>query len=585
MARLSVDRDFSPILNAAKSWIDRCLIGDGSIFSEQSLWTPANIEELRKAFVEMPDEGEGSFDEKFQRQLKHVSPAAQQLAAEMLWAAKLFPSNLKASTKLRPIRETWELSGLPFPANHPLVTEEVLRGIGSGGQGYNNNFWLEMRFLINLMAEFKNKFPSNRQSVIGDYDRLTNLIDRVRREENRQFRHMLRYFALPDRVERMCSTGEKWRALEGFGAAPGSNDDKSLDDALFNLRQKLQSEYPSQVLDFYGPPLRQRWIVDKEESEPAGKSASPSTQPAAAATPETPATRRYDLNHVIEELFVDDSVLYAIAGGLKRKKNVILQGPPGVGKSFAARRLAYAHLGVQDPSRVQAVQFHPSYAYEDFVQGYRPTNDGRFALQDGVFHRFCRKATAEPTRQYVFIIDEINRGNVSKIFGELMLLIEPDKRGADHAIPLTYSVDGEAFFVPENLCLIGLMNTADRSLAMIDYALRRRFLFFTLEPSFTSARFRQHLESRGAEPDLVKRIVERMTTLNRTIAADTRSLGHGYQIGHSYFCAMPGENLEDNPLDQFWFKDVVQHEIKPLLEEYWFDRPEEVRDQVARLMA
>ncbi|HEX2209744.1 MAG TPA: AAA family ATPase, partial [Longimicrobium sp.] len=279
-----------------------------------------------------------------------------------------------------------------------------------------------------------------------------------------------------------------------------------------------------------------------------------------------PPPEPYLLDRALEELFMGQEQFSAILDALARKKNVILEGAPGVGKTFVARRIAWALMREKDNSRVQIVQFHQSYAYEDFVQGWRPQGNG-FGLQDGVFYRFCRKATADPKRDYVFIIDEINRGNLSKIFGELMMLMEADKRGPDFAVPLAYSPE-TPFYVPENLYLLGMMNTADRSLAMVDYALRRRFSFIRLRPAFGAEQFANHLAVLGASDELVRRIVERMTELNHAIAQDARNLGPGYEIGHSFF--VPGDG--GGTLDDAWYERVVRQEIEPLLNEYWFGR-------------
>jgi 5-methylcytosine-specific restriction endonuclease McrBC GTP-binding regulatory subunit McrB len=252
------------------------------------------------------------------------------------------------------------------------------------------------------------------------------------------------------------------------------------------------------------------------------------------------------------------------------KKNLILQGAPGVGKSFVAKRLAYLLLEQKDSGRIETVQFHQSYSYEDFVQGYRPDGKGGFTLRDGVFHRFCEKARLSPSRKHVFIIDEINRGNLSKILGELMLLVECDRRGPAWATSLTYSQPDEArFFVPENVYLLGMMNTADRSLSMVDYALRRRFSFTLLEPMFGSDKFRAFLIDHGVPEAMVDLIVTRMTALNQAIGEDRANLGPGYRIGHSFF--VPSGDFEYDP---GWYRRVIETEIHPLLEEYWFDEPD-----------
>lgn len=307
-----------------------------------------------------------------------------------------------------------------------------------------------------------------------------------------------------------------------------------------------------------------------------------SAPPPAAPPAAPPAFPPYTTADAQEEVFLSPEKLSAILDALARKKNAILEGAPGVGKTFVARRVAWALNGSKDPSRVEMVQFHQSYAYEDFVQGWRPQEGGGFELRDGVFHRFCQRARQDPENRYVFLIDEINRGNLSKVFGELMMLIEPDKRGPEFAIPLTYarSLD-DRFSVPKNLYLLGMMNTADRSLAMVDYALRRRFGFIRLDPAFQSDGFTDYLIEAGVPEALVGRIVDRMTELNRTIAEDTQNLGPGFEIGHSFF--VPDQESED--LDEAWYGRVIRQEIEPLLHEYWFDQPQRVKEQVNRLLA
>lgn len=279
----------------------------------------------------------------------------------------------------------------------------------------------------------------------------------------------------------------------------------------------------------------------------------------------------------LAKLFLSDAEFDNILNLLRFKKNIILQGPPGVGKSFLAKQIAFALMDAKDDERVEMIQFHQAYSYEDFMQGLRPNDDGKFALKNGVFHEFCKKAQRNPA-PHVFIIDEINRGNLSKIFGELMLLIEPDKRGSEFAMKLTYSPD-EAFYVPENLYVIGLMNTADRSLAMVDYALRRRFVFITLAPQFQSEKFKEHLRQHGVSDDLREEIIKRLSALNKHIAKD-QNLGRGFCIGHSFFCP----NHVQYVYDKQWYQQVVKYEIQPLLQEYWFDKPGEAKKKTRDLL-
>jgi MoxR-like ATPase len=259
------------------------------------------------------------------------------------------------------------------------------------------------------------------------------------------------------------------------------------------------------------------------------------------------------------------------------KKNIIIQGPPGVGKTFAASRLAHLLIGSTNEEQIQRVQFHPSYSYEDFVQGLRPVEGGGFVRKDGPLLSFCKDALEDQASPYVLIIDEINRGNVSKILGELLSLIEADKRDPRYGVTLAYARDDEPrFHVPPNLFVIGMMNTADRSLAFVDYALRRRFVFVDLEPAFGTDRFEADLTRRGVEASLRKTIQERLTALNARIASDP-TLGPGFRVGHSYFCQRV------DAYDEGWLRRIVEYEIVPLLREYWFDSPAKLDEALVEL--
>ena len=265
---------------------------------------------------------------------------------------------------------------------------------------------------------------------------------------------------------------------------------------------------------------------------------------------------RYTKENFLEDVYLTEKAYERFVLALRHKKNIILQGAPGVGKTFAARRLAWSMMGEKDDSRIEFVQFHQNYSYEDFVMGYRPNEDG-FELKYGIFYRFCQKAANNPGKEFFFIIDEINRGNMSKIFGELLMLIDKDYRG----IKATMAYNGLPFAVPENLYIIGMMNTADRSLAMIDYALRRRFDFFPMEPGFDSEGFTRYQSS--LNNGTLDKLVEKVKGLNQHIAED-KSLGKGFCIGHSYFCGAKVCTEE-------WLRSIVEYEILPMLNEYWFD--------------
>ena len=278
----------------------------------------------------------------------------------------------------------------------------------------------------------------------------------------------------------------------------------------------------------------------------------------------------YTKEDFLSEVFMPEEEYEKLSGILRIKKNIILQGAPGVGKTFAAKRIAFSMMGVKDVERVMMVQFHQSYSYEDFIMGFRPSTDG-FELKRGAFYNFCKKAEIDGDNDYFFIIDEINRGNLSKIFGELFMLIENDKRGV--SLQLLYS--DEKFSVPKNIYIIGMMNTADRSLAMLDYALRRRFAFFEIKPGFTTDGFREYRMS--LENEKFDKLIACVESLNNVISND-ESLGDGFCIGHSYFCNLLPDTIDDQVLS-----GIVEYELIPLLKEYWFDEPTKVKDWSSNL--
>ncbi|WP_028329008.1 AAA family ATPase [Brachyspira alvinipulli] len=277
----------------------------------------------------------------------------------------------------------------------------------------------------------------------------------------------------------------------------------------------------------------------------------------------------YTKNDFLNEVFISEEKYNTICNLLNRKKNIIFQGSPGVGKTFMAKKLAYSIIGEADDDKIKMVQFHESYSYEDFIIGYKP-NDKNFELKNGVFYDFCQKAASDMDNKYFFIIDEINRGNISKIFGELLMLIESDNRDAE----IILSYNNESFTVPNNLYIIGMMNTADRSIAVIDYALRRRFCFIDIEPAFENEKFKIYLKNQNVNDNLINKIIRKFTDLNNIIKSD-RTLGKGYTIGHSYFC---------DKLDDEEYKNIIEYEIAPTLREYWFDNEDKAEKEIKKLL-
>ena len=290
----------------------------------------------------------------------------------------------------------------------------------------------------------------------------------------------------------------------------------------------------------------------------------------------------YSIDNIVADgCFLDRNEVKKILQRLRDKKNLILQGSPGTGKTWLARRLAYALVGEKDDSKVRAVQFHPNLSYEDFVRGWRPSGDGQLGLVDGPFMEMIDSAKKDPEANYVIVVEEINRGNPAQIFGEMLTLLEADKREPGEALALTYRKDAEErVYIPENLHLIGTMNLADRSLAMVDFALRRRFAFVTLEPVLGAPWSDWVQTNCNVDPEVLLMIGNKLNALNRTLSDDV-NLGPHFQVGHSFVTPSANSRISDS---QEWFRHVVETEIGPLLDEYWFDARETAQTERDRLL-
>ena len=304
------------------------------------------------------------------------------------------------------------------------------------------------------------------------------------------------------------------------------------------------------------------------------------------ATPEAEVTAApiepYSVDDILTDgCFIAREKLEKILERLRTKKNLILQGPPGTGKTWLAKRLAFALMGQRDDSKVRAVQFHPNLSYEDFIRGWRPVGDGKLTLVDGPFVEMMKAAAKDPTSRHVVVIEEINRGNPAQIFGEMLTLLEVDKRTPNEALELSYKrSDGERVFIPDNLYVIGTMNIADRSLALVDLALRRRFAFIDLEPTLGKPWHDWVQAQCGIDSEILVEIEKRLNALNNDISADI-SFGPQFRVGHSYVTPPFGVPIADA---REWFRQVVDTEIGPLLDEYWFDALEKSQKARERLL-
>jgi len=269
------------------------------------------------------------------------------------------------------------------------------------------------------------------------------------------------------------------------------------------------------------------------------------------------------VDKILDDTFFSKEKFLEIIDTLKSEKNIIIEGPPGVGKTFIAKKIA-DYFCNKDISKQSRLVFHENYSYEEFIMGIRPDETGNFTLAEGQFLKLCKKAQGDLDSKYVILIDEINRANITRVFGEILVCIENDKRGPDNSVKLLYSPE-EDFYIPENVHIIGLMNTADKSLKALDFALRRRFSFFTFKPEYGDTKFKNFLENKKVNKDIINRIISRMSDLNNKIKEDDLNLGKGYCVGHSFFCP----SNEEQKLDEEWYKRIVKYKINPLLEEYF----------------
>lgn len=683
MARYNPHRDARPVHAAARAWAERCLIADGSVFSDGlQLWRAELLNELDQRFVRNLDAGEGNFFEKLKEQLGEGSPECKQLMAELLWILMLFQSNITPDKKRENVREVWSWSGNALPDDVSMLADAVIGGLGSAGTAYNTQRWREIVFLIDALRDLKRRDEAQRKMLVDDPWAFAEWLTHRPDARNRQLPHILNHLLFPDTFERISTVLDKWRILGAFGDTSEKELRKKeilqIDRTILELRHRLEEESGGKI-DFYENELAKEWrksihswllswnptkwnwstLSEDRAKTQSGHPVTHSWRCASTGPCEgdhvylvrtgvdprgivafgTVSRTPYEAEHYdaqkaeagetarfidvdfsdVRDAQIDPIVPIELlqkeaseqtwnpqSSGIEIKPkasrvlarlwsaspagerdavtqpapdaaepvNLILYGPPGTGKTY---RLQHSHFPIysgEDGDRFEFVTFHQSYAYEDFVEGIRPVTVGgsvTYEVRPGVLRRICERARKDPARRYALFIDEINRGNIAKVFGELITLMEADKRlrfSADgtkaSGLEVTLPYSGLRFGVPANVDVIGTMNTADRSIALLDTALRRRFQFEEMMPRSGTIKGASDgiiSDGEGGEIDLRK-------LLDALNARLTHFLHRDQTIGHAYFTKVR---------DFQGLRQVIAREIVPLLQEYFYDDWRQIR--------
>lgn len=558
--------------SVAATILQDCLINDGSLLTPgEPIWARENFAELHAVYVDAPDLSAKSFSEKLERQLAPATPTARQLFAEIYVLNILPVTNFLQPTKAKFVREVLAPLGQQVD-----LTAEILgafaEGVFNGGPAWNSRRWAQLSFLVEFGEHVKRQPADVRARAADDPKALRDLVKNAPGHPEPAQRQALLYLFQPRYFLPIVSYQHRVTLRDAFKQHLPDGPTSDLDADLRVIIDALESAQGGPV-DVYDETWRPKW---QSKPAPGLKQVQPKEDSAEAIVADV---RPYSVADIIEEgCFHSKERLQTMLKRWEENRNLVLQGAPGTGKTWLARRLAQALIGSQTSGAIRSVQFHPNTSYEDFVRGWRPTSGGNLVLTEGVLLQHAERARDHADVPHVLIIEEVNRGNPAQAFGEMLTLIEKSKRNPEDALTLSYpKFDGEQVYLPENLFLLGTMNIADRSLALVDLALRRRFSFETLEPAFTDA-WIAHLNAMLPNDDgLVKTILSRITQLNGTIAEDPM-LGAHFAIGHSF--VTPTHAQSDG---KAWYFGVIDTQIAPQLHEYWFDDRDKADAAVAAL--
>jgi 5-methylcytosine-specific restriction protein B len=540
---------------------ETALVTFESLFSPgRKLWTLPHLRRFHALFVERFDEGEGTFLEKFRKPLDGGEEADYQLAGELLYVQQFFTSMTGPDRKIEKVKTVLEWSG--HPASIPAWTVEGLKDGLAGDMAFNLHSAFHLAWLDEYLIHWQELSDVDRQALQKDPWRFASDARSMKFDKgaHQPMAEAWLYLMFPDSFENISSRKDKKLIRAAFKSRLPQGPTDNVDADLLEIRKRLTPEV-GEGFTFYRSPLIDQWRKprgDGAEAPVKPKGQPPPKEAGAPAEGSSAGIDREALEAMASELYLEPrEVLVRWAELLLDGRQLIFQGPPGTGKTYIARKLARAIAG--DPTRMELVQFHPSYSYEDFVEGYRPTGPGQFALQPGPVKRLASRAAESPDERHVLVIDEINRGNLAKVFGELYYLLEY----RDEAISLQYS--REPFQLPPNLFIVGTMNTADRSIALLDMALRRRFRFVDLTPGKPPLEgvLRRFLASKAPDMAFLADMVDHVNAqIDDPHAA----------IGPSHFLVKDARKLREAQAESIW-----EHSILPALADRFFDTPQELR--------